>query len=57
MDERSHSIDQILASVKFGSAFGKVYDPSEDTFLFMEALQMEKQFLLQLSPNICVEIG
>jgi hypothetical protein len=34
-----------------------VYEPAEDTFLFLDALQDELPFLEKLDPAICVEIG
>ncbi|CAH0478526.1 unnamed protein product [Peronospora belbahrii] len=34
-----------------------VYEPAEDTFLFVDALQAELPQLVALDPTICVEIG
>jgi release factor glutamine methyltransferase len=34
-----------------------VYEPAEDTFLFLDALQDEKKFLQEIDPSICLEIG
>lgn len=34
-----------------------VYEPSDDTFLFCDALCAEKNALEMLNPKICVEIG
>jgi len=35
-----------------------VYEPAEDTYLFLDALWHERDFLkITLCPNICVEIG
>lgn len=34
-----------------------VYEPAEDTFLFLDALQDELQFLMALDPTVCLEIG
>lgn len=34
-----------------------VYEPAEDTFLFLDALQDELPFLTVLEPSICLEIG
>ncbi|TMW61500.1 hypothetical protein Poli38472_012691 [Pythium oligandrum] len=34
-----------------------VYEPAEDTYLFLDALQDELPFLQTLDPAICVEIG
>lgn len=34
-----------------------VYEPAEDTFLFVDALQDELPLLVALDPAICVEIG
>lgn len=34
-----------------------VYEPAEDTFLFLDALQDELPFLAALDPTICLEIG
>ncbi|CAI5706151.1 unnamed protein product [Peronospora effusa] len=34
-----------------------VYEPAEDTFLFVDALQDELPQLVALDPTICVEIG
>lgn len=37
--------------------FERVYEPSEDTFLLLDALESEKHFLQLLRPLVCVEIG
>lgn len=38
--------------------FEHVYEPREDTFLFLDALEQEKEFLVKLvQPTICLEIG
>eukprot|EP01103_Thecamoeba_quadrilineata_P005540 TRINITY_DN1531_c0_g1_i2.p1 TRINITY_DN1531_c0_g1~~TRINITY_DN1531_c0_g1_i2.p1 ORF type:complete len:168 (-),score=31.84 TRINITY_DN1531_c0_g1_i2:59-562(-) len=34
-----------------------VYLPSDDTFLMLDALQDDREDLLNLSPSICLEIG
>lgn len=37
--------------------WNKVYEPNSDTFLFLDALQQEREFIQQLNPSICLEIG
>ena len=40
------------------SDFEQVYEPSEDTWLFVDALELEKDFITKtLQPTICFEIG
>lgn len=39
------------------SEFPSVYEPSQDTFLFLDALELEIIFLQSLKPTFCVEIG
>ncbi len=34
-----------------------VYEPAEDTYLFLDALQDELSYLSQQKPCICMEIG
>jgi release factor glutamine methyltransferase len=34
-----------------------VYEPAEDTFLFVDALQDELPALAAMDPTLCVEIG
>jgi len=34
-----------------------VYQPAEDTFLLLDALQQDQNFLLTLQPRFCIEIG
>ncbi|DAZ94391.1 TPA: hypothetical protein N0F65_003255 [Lagenidium giganteum] len=34
-----------------------VYEPAEDTYLFLDALQDELPFLVDRKPGVCVEIG
>ncbi|RHY26739.1 hypothetical protein DYB32_007334 [Aphanomyces invadans] len=36
---------------------GDVYEPAEDTYLFLDALQDEKDFLVALHPRIMLELG
>ncbi|XP_074035730.1 hemK methyltransferase 2 [Leptinotarsa decemlineata] len=38
-------------------SFPDVYEPSEDTFLLLDALECDTQFLLDLKPRLVVEIG
>ena len=35
----------------------EVYEPAEDTFLFLDALQADCQFLRSKRPKVCLEIG
>ncbi|CAF0706128.1 unnamed protein product [Brachionus calyciflorus] len=37
--------------------YDKIYEPCEDTFLFLDALEKDIQFLNELKPEIVVEIG
>lgn len=37
--------------------YQNVYEPSDDTFLLLDALELEKDFLLSLNPSICLEVG
>lgn len=37
--------------------YPEVYEPSEDTFLLLDALEADAQFLLDLKPKIAVEVG
>mmetsp|Transcript_26811 Transcript_26811/g.67405 ORF Transcript_26811/g.67405 Transcript_26811/m.67405 type:complete len:219 (+) Transcript_26811:143-799(+) len=37
--------------------YAQVYEPSTDTFLFLDALEQERATLLALRPAVCVEIG
>ncbi|EJW72780.1 hypothetical protein WUBG_16311 [Wuchereria bancrofti] len=34
-----------------------VYEPAEDTFLLLDALEKDREALGQLEPNVVVEIG
>ncbi|XP_074656622.1 methyltransferase HEMK2-like [Tubulanus polymorphus] len=34
-----------------------IYEPAEDSFLFLDALEKEKSFLNRIRPSICVEVG
>ena len=46
-------------SLSFSSSsdFENVYEPSDDSWLFMDALSDEREWLLHSHPNICIEIG
>ncbi|KAF8604945.1 S-adenosyl-L-methionine-dependent methyltransferase [Ceratobasidium sp. AG-I] len=35
----------------------RVYDPAEDTFLLLDALEQDATFLQELKPTVCVEVG
>lgn len=37
--------------------FDHVYEPAEDTFLMLDALESEYKTLKQVQPNVCVEVG
>ncbi|KAL1927086.1 hypothetical protein VTP01DRAFT_5049 [Rhizomucor pusillus] len=37
--------------------FDKVYEPAEDTFLLLDALEQDESWLRSLRPTICLEIG
>jgi len=37
--------------------FKQVYEPNNDSFLFLDGLQQERDFLLKLNPKLCVELG
>lgn len=39
------------------SLFTSVYEPSEDTFLFLDALESDLPFILSLNPTFVAEIG
>ena len=34
-----------------------VYEPSEDTFLLLDCLEKDANYLKMLEPTICLEIG
>lgn len=34
-----------------------VYEPSDDTFLLLDALEKDKPLLQALNPGICLELG
>lgn len=38
-------------------AYRDVYEPAEDSFLFMDALELETSFINQLKPAVCLELG
>lgn len=49
--------DPDLSNLK-KSDFEQVYEPAEDTWLFVDALELEKEFLTKnLHPTFCFEIG
>lgn len=37
--------------------FSEVYEPSEDSFLLMDALEQDADRLKQIKPSICLEVG
>ena len=37
--------------------FLSVYEPADDSYLMMSALDREHDFLHALAPNVCLEIG
>lgn len=37
--------------------FHFIYEPAEDTFLFLDALEQESDYLEKLRPLVCLEIG
>ncbi|ESO94156.1 hypothetical protein LOTGIDRAFT_118872 [Lottia gigantea] len=45
-----------ISHLKSGD-FEKIYEPAEDTFLLLDSLEKDIDFLNNLRPSICVEIG
>uniref|UniRef100_A0A0B7A7E7 Methyltransferase small domain-containing protein n=1 Tax=Arion vulgaris TaxID=1028688 RepID=A0A0B7A7E7_9EUPU len=37
--------------------FDLVYEPAEDSFLLLDVLEKEDEFLQRLKPSVCVEVG
>ena len=37
--------------------FEHIYEPSDDTFLLLDALEKDRSFIESRSPNMCVEVG
>nr|XP_015217202.1 PREDICTED: hemK methyltransferase family member 2 isoform X1 [Lepisosteus oculatus] len=37
--------------------FSDVYDPAEDSFLMMDALERDAEMLRRLNPSVCLEVG
>jgi release factor glutamine methyltransferase len=37
--------------------YDEFYEPSDDTFLFLDALEKERKFLEALNPSVCMELG
>lgn len=39
------------------SDYDRVYEPSEDTFILLDALELDAVLLQRLKPRLCVEVG
>jgi len=39
------------------SEYEHVYEPSDDTFLLLDALELDRPVLDLCTPNLCVEVG
>lgn len=39
------------------STYNHVYEPAEDTFLLLDALEQDAELLSSTQPNVCLEIG
>lgn len=37
--------------------YARVYEPAHDTFLFLDALQLDAPFLRARQPHLCIEVG
>lgn len=37
--------------------YEQVYEPSDDSFLLLDALELERNSMESLGPNLCVELG
>jgi release factor glutamine methyltransferase len=46
------SLDHLNAT-----SFNDVYEPAEDTYLFVDTLHADAEFLAQLKPLVCLEVG
>lgn len=40
-----------------GPEFSEVYVPSEDSYLFLDALEADYEFLSKLKPSLTLEVG
>eukprot|EP01138_Halocafeteria_seosinensis_P016396 gb/GECG01016727.1/.p1 GENE.gb/GECG01016727.1/~~gb/GECG01016727.1/.p1 ORF type:complete len:232 (+),score=28.37 gb/GECG01016727.1/:1-696(+) len=56
-DQNNHAVVPDIASGHLPSASMDFYEPSEDTYLFLDALLEEYVSLKALNPSICMEIG
>lgn len=39
------------------SDYEHIYEPSDDTFLLLDALEKDKSFMEERHPALCVEVG
>lgn len=47
----------VLPAAVFRDFFNSVYEPAEDTFLLLDALEQDLDVLKRLKPLICLEVG
>ena len=56
-DERLKIPTPDFSHLSGSSEFESVYEPAEDTFLLLDAIEAELPDLVRLRPDVCVEVG